>query len=147
MNDPPISEHIFYTSGEDAAYTRDSISTLQTEGPAYRLAFQDTDFLLREDLRPTQFQLELLKPELLIAEANIGSTLVMYGSARIPEPDKADAMVEAAGESPQKRIAERLRAKANIMRQPASSVGLRANAIATRMASTILSSARAAGRR
>ena len=30
--------------------------------PAYRLAFQDMDFLLREDLRPVRFQLELLKP-------------------------------------------------------------------------------------
>ncbi|MEO1167494.1 MAG: LOG family protein [Pseudomonadota bacterium] len=112
MNDPTIPDHIFYTSGEDAAYARESISTPQTEDPAYRLAFQDTDFLLREDLRPIRFQLELLKPELLLDEANIGSTLVMYGSARIPEPDKADAVVEAAETEAQKKIAERLRAKA-----------------------------------
>ena len=112
MNDPTIPDHIFYTSGEDAAYARDIVSTPQTEDPAYRLAFQDTDFLLREDLRPIRFQLELLKPELLLDEANIGSTLVMYGSARIPEPGKADAMVEAAQGGLQRRIAERLREKA-----------------------------------
>ncbi|WP_299324611.1 TIGR00730 family Rossman fold protein [Parasphingopyxis sp.] len=111
MNDPTIPDHIFYTSGEDAAYARDITSTPQTEDPAYRLAFQDTDFLLREDLRPIRFQLELLKPELLLDEANIGSTLVMYGSARIPEPDKADAVVEAAETEGQKKIAERLREK------------------------------------
>jgi hypothetical protein len=50
------------------------------------------DFLLREDLRPVRFQLELLKPELLLDEAKIASTFVFYGSARIPEPDKADAL-------------------------------------------------------
>ena len=112
MNDPTIPDHIFYTSGEDAAYARDITSTPQTEHPTYRLAFQDTDFLLREDLRPIRFQLELLKPKLLLDEANIGSTLVIYGSARIPEPGKADAVVAAAKTETQKKIAERLRAKA-----------------------------------
>jgi len=38
---------------------------------------------LREELRPVRFQLELLKPEMLLDEADIGSTLVIYGSARI----------------------------------------------------------------
>jgi hypothetical protein len=32
---------------------------------AYRLAFTDDEFLLREELRPVRMQLELLKPELL----------------------------------------------------------------------------------
>lgn len=112
MNDPTIPDHIFYTSGEDAAYARESVSTPQTEDPAYRLAFQDTEFLLREDLRPIRFQLELLKPELLLDEANIGSTLVVYGSARIPEPSKAAEMLEQAEDGLQKRIAERMVAKA-----------------------------------
>lgn len=48
------------------------------------------DFLLREDLRPIRFQLELLKPSLLFEEAGIASTLVVYGSARTPGPE-ADA--------------------------------------------------------
>ena len=58
-------------------------SSPQTESEAYKLAFQDTEFLLREDLRPVRFQLELLKPELLLDEANIASTLVFYVSERI----------------------------------------------------------------
>jgi uncharacterized protein (TIGR00730 family) len=61
------------------------------------------DFLLREDLRPVRFQLELLKPELLLDEANIGSMMVFYGSARIPEPGvesgHADPAVAASLES------------------------------------------------
>jgi len=112
MTEPTIPEHIFYTSGEDAAYARDATSTPQTKSSAYRLAFQDTEFLLRDDLRPVRFQLELLKPELLLNEANIGSTLVMYGSARIAEQHVADAKVEAAEDGREKRIAERLQAKA-----------------------------------
>ncbi|MEQ9663528.1 MAG: TIGR00730 family Rossman fold protein [Parasphingopyxis sp.] len=112
MRDPNIPDHIFYTSGEDAAYSRAAeIATPQTQDPAYRLAFQDPDFLLREDLRSVRFQLEMLKPEILLDEANIGSTFVMYGSARIPEPKLADAMVDAV-EGTQKKVAERLRAKA-----------------------------------
>jgi hypothetical protein len=69
------------------------------------------DFLLREDLRPVRFQLELLKPELMLDEANIGSTFVCYGSARIPEPSKADALIAAASTEQQLRIAHSLKAK------------------------------------
>jgi uncharacterized protein (TIGR00730 family) len=66
---------------------------------------------LREDLRPVRFQLELLKPQLLLDEANIGSTFVFYGSARIPAPDKAEALLAAAEGEEAKKIAERLVAK------------------------------------
>ncbi|MFL6842944.1 MAG: LOG family protein, partial [Sphingomicrobium sp.] len=84
-----------------------------TESSAYALAFQDNEFLLREDLRPVRFQLELLKPELFMNEANIASTFVFYGSARIPEPKMADALVAAATDDQQRRIAERLKAKSH----------------------------------
>lgn len=88
-------------------------SSPQTESEAYKLAFQDNDFLLREDLRPVRFQLELLKPELLINEAKIGSTFVFYGSARIPEPSLADALIAGATDDRQRAIAERLKAKSH----------------------------------
>jgi uncharacterized protein (TIGR00730 family) len=48
---------------------------------------------------------------LLLDEAGIASTFVFYGSARIPEPDKADALIEGASTDEQRRIAERLKAK------------------------------------
>ena len=60
--------------------------TPQTEAPAYRLAFVDDDFLCREELRPVRLQLELLKPEILLSERSIRSTVVMFGGARIPAP-------------------------------------------------------------
>ncbi len=62
--------------------------TPQSASPAYRLAYADEDFLCREELRPIRLQLELLKPEMLLMEAGIRSTVVMFGGARIPEPGK-----------------------------------------------------------
>jgi len=110
MTQPP-PKRIFPTSKVDARAAEHVPSIPQTESDAYKLAFQDTEFLLRDDLRPVRFQLELLKPELLLNEAKIGSTMVFYGSARIPAPDMADALIEAATNDTQRAIAERLKAK------------------------------------
>src|SRR4051812_23200583 len=111
MTQPP-PKRIFPTSKVDARAAEHVPSIPQTESEAYKLAFQDSEFLLRDDLRPVRFQLELLKPELLLNEAKIGSTMVFYGSARIPAPDMADALIEAATNETQRAIAERLKAKA-----------------------------------
>src|SRR3712207_5990349 len=108
---PP--KRVFQRAREEAEHANQPTIAPQTADPAYRLAFQDMDFLLREDLRPVRFQLELLKPELLLDEAKIGSTFVFYGSARIPEPAKAEAIVAAASTDHQRKVAERLRAKAH----------------------------------
>ena len=111
MTDPVPSKSVFSPAREEAEVAKQATSSAQTEDPAYRLAFQDLDFLLREDLRPVRFQLELLKPDLLLDQAKISSTFVFYGSARIPEPAKADALIEAALTDSQRVIAERLKAK------------------------------------
>jgi uncharacterized protein (TIGR00730 family) len=113
MSEPVPPKRIFPSSKVDAHAAKHVPSVPQTESSAYRLAFQDTDFLLREDLRPVRFQLELLKPELLLEEAKIGSTFVFYGSARIPQPAMADAVVAAATTDEQRAVAERLKAKSH----------------------------------
>jgi len=111
MTDTRVPSRVFPRAKQEADRAKGGVSTPQTQDPAYRLAFQDMDFLLREDLRPVRFQLELLKPELVIDEAGIASTFVMYGSARIPAPDKAQALLEAATDDASRKIAERLVAK------------------------------------
>src|SRR5690349_724772 len=111
MTDPKPPKRIFPEASTDARAAKHVPSSPQTESEAYKLAFQDTDFLLRPDLRPVRFQLELLKPELLMNEANIASTFVFYGSARVPEPAKAQALLEAARTDWDKKVAERLVAK------------------------------------
>ena len=68
------------------------------DGPesAYRLAFTDTEFLLREEMRPVRMQLELLKPEIMQAEQGIESTIVIFGSARIVAPEVAQRLLDDA---------------------------------------------------
>ncbi|HEY2187354.1 MAG TPA: TIGR00730 family Rossman fold protein, partial [Caldimonas sp.] len=63
---------------------------------AYRLAFTDIDFLLREELRPIRLQLELLKPELVQDEQGVEATIVFFGSARVVAPDVAERELAAA---------------------------------------------------
>jgi uncharacterized protein (TIGR00730 family) len=111
MTDPVPPKRVFPPARDEAEVANQATPAPQTQSIAYKLAFQDLDFLLREDLRPVRFQLELLKPELLLDEAGIASTFVFYGSARIPEPDKADALIAAASTDAQRRIAERLKEK------------------------------------
>jgi uncharacterized protein (TIGR00730 family) len=113
MTDPIPPKRIFPDAKVEAEAAKHIPSSPQTESPAYKLAFQDKEFLLRQDLRPVRFQLELLKPELLLDEQQIGSTFVFYGSARVPEPAKADAVLAAARTDKEKRIAERLKAKSH----------------------------------
>jgi len=62
--------------------------TPQTRSPAYKLAFDDPDFLCRPETRPVRLQLELLKTEMMLDEAGIVSTTVLFGGARIAEPGK-----------------------------------------------------------
>jgi len=65
---------------------------------AYRLAFTDTDFLLREELRPVRMQLELLKPEMVQSQLDIRSTIVIFGSARIVSAEVAQRLLADARE-------------------------------------------------
>jgi hypothetical protein len=111
MTDTRVPARVFPNALDEAEAAKNLTQTPQTMHPAYRLAFQDNDFLLREDLRPVRFQLELLKPELLLDEAKIKSTFVFYGSARIPEPAKAEVLREAATDDFGRLVAERLIAK------------------------------------
>jgi len=81
---------------EDRRHSSLDPETPQTRSPAYRLGFADPDFLLRDELRPSRLQLEYLKPEILQRDRGITNTVVMFGSARIPAPVDADALVKDA---------------------------------------------------
>ncbi len=114
-DDRDLTVRKFYRAEQEAGFAkRAPADTPQTRHPAYRLAFADTDFLLREELRPVRFQLELLKPEMLLDEAGVGSTLVMYGSARIPPPGAVETALAGAKDlpEPERKVVESLAAKA-----------------------------------
>ena len=90
MKDDDERSHPFRDSQQDAATARTLPDTPQTRAPAYRLAFTDPEFLLREELRPVRLQLELLKPQMIMDARGIRSTIVMFGGARIPAPADKD---------------------------------------------------------
>jgi len=132
MTQKDLKDRRFYKAKQEAKFAKDlTPQTLQTQSKSYKLAFQDNEFLLREELRPVRFQLELLKPEMLLDEAKVASTLVVYGSARIPSPDKADALLATATDDRSRTIAERLKAnshyydEARKLGQLASSCGIK----------------------
>ncbi|TFL17524.1 LOG family protein [Jannaschia formosa] len=75
---------------EDVETTEGVPSTPQSRSPSYRLAFADEDFLCREEMRGVRLQLELMKPAMLLDEADVVSTVVLFGGARIPRPELRD---------------------------------------------------------
>ena len=79
---------IFPDAGEDVSHCRETPDTPQTRSPAYDLAFADEAFLVRDEMRGVRLQLELMKPELMMSEAGVDSTVVLFGGARIPEPSQ-----------------------------------------------------------
>ena len=83
--------HAFRHSQQDIAAARKIPETPQTLSPTYRLAFADPDFLCQDALRPVRLQLELLKPEMAMNEAGVTSTVVLFGGARIPAPERKGA--------------------------------------------------------
>lgn len=94
MNDQ-LRSHPFRDSQQDRKASHEIPDTPQTRAPAYSLAFDDTEFLCRDELRPVRLQLELLKPEMFMQEYGVNSTVVMFGGARIPDPvNKASARTE-----------------------------------------------------
>ena len=81
---------VFRDAHEDIESSRQvAPDTPQTRSSSYRLAFDDPEFLCRDELRPVRLQLELLKPELLQSEFGVESTIVLFGGARIPSPETA----------------------------------------------------------
>jgi len=72
-------------------------SSPQTKSASYRLPVEDPDFLHRDELRGIRLQLEYDKPEVLLREWGVRSTIIVFGSARIPSPERARAIRKAAG--------------------------------------------------
>lgn len=90
----------FPSAAEDAKTARLTPAvTPQVASSAYRLAFDDDEFLLREELRPVRLLLELSKPEMTLTEHQIRHTVVMFGSARTLSQQQAEALVHVAEQS------------------------------------------------
>ena len=80
------------------------------------LAVEDTEFLLRDEIRAIRFALEYGKAELALRDWGIRSTIIVFGSARIPSPEVADAAIAAARTEAEREAAKRLRQRAEFYR-------------------------------
>ena len=109
----------FSSARDDEQAARRQKDTPQTRSSSYRLAFTDTEFMLGDALRPVRLQLELLKPELALQEADIQSTIVVFGSARTPPPE------ESGADPARVAVYEEARRFARMMAERESADGLR----------------------
>lgn len=94
------------------------------QSAAYRRADRDIDFLDDNDVRGVRLQLDYLKTELNLRRQGIEQTIVVFGSARIPDPVIAKERVDELRAAQEKRpndaaliedlrIAERILAKSS----------------------------------
>jgi uncharacterized protein (TIGR00730 family) len=70
--------------------------TEETSEDSYKFAFDDQGFLARRETLGLRFQLELLKPEILLHEHGIEHTITVFGSTRFVSCQTAREMEEKA---------------------------------------------------
>ena len=63
---------------------------------SYRFAFDDQAFLARRETLGLRFQLELLKPDILLHEHGVEHTITVFGSTRFISCDKAQELEKNA---------------------------------------------------
>ncbi len=82
-------------------------STPQSRSQSYILPVEDTQFLLRDEMRGLRFALEYEKAELLLRDWGVRSTVIVFGSARVKSPEVAEAELAAAKDPEARRLAEK----------------------------------------
>ncbi|MGB3865944.1 MAG: TIGR00730 family Rossman fold protein [Xanthobacteraceae bacterium] len=90
------------------------------------LAVEDTEFLLRDEMRAIRFGLEYAKPELALRDWGIRSTIIVFGSARIASPEQAEAAVAAARSDAERQHAEAMQRQSEIYQTAREFAGIAA---------------------
>jgi uncharacterized protein (TIGR00730 family) len=80
---------------EEDPDARDRVAQILAS-PSYLRTDQDINILRRDELRPTRLQLDYLKPELILQDHGVVSTIVVFGGTRIVEPTAAQRRLERA---------------------------------------------------
>ncbi|KAB2849660.1 MAG: LOG family protein [Hyphomicrobiaceae bacterium] len=68
----------------------------QLRSRSYLLPVEDMEFLLRDEMRSIRFALEYGKAELSLRDWGVRSTVVVFGGSRVPSPEEAEALLQAA---------------------------------------------------
>jgi uncharacterized protein (TIGR00730 family) len=89
---------------------------------SYRQSHIDQDFMGRVELRPVRLQLELLKPELIMQEQGVQSTVVVFGGTRVVERPEAERRLREAQDALAKhpndgKLVRRVRIAENVLRK------------------------------
>ena len=90
MSDQKPPGHLFHNAAEDLKHAQDPQRSEQARSPAYRLAYDDLEFVLQDEMRPVRLLMELSKPELGLQQHNVEHTVVVFGSARISAPEDVE---------------------------------------------------------
>jgi uncharacterized protein (TIGR00730 family) len=69
--------------------------TEQTKSRSYLLPVEDSEFLLRDEMRALRFALEYAKAELILRDWRIRSTIIVFGSSRVPAPEMIHGKLSA----------------------------------------------------
>jgi hypothetical protein len=72
------------------------------------LPVEDTAFLLRDEMRAMRLAMEYSKADLLLRDWGIRSTIIVFGSSRIPSPERAECLIEEARNGGDQELLARL---------------------------------------
>ncbi|MBV1691915.1 LOG family protein [Novosphingobium sp. G106] len=99
------------------------------------LPVEDTEFLLREEMRPIRFALEFAKADLALKDWGVRSTVIVFGSARIRSKEAAAQAQDNAKTEEERKAADNLTRHTDyyeVAREFAQIVSLRGGAFAPR---------------
>lgn len=95
-----IKKKLFPSSTEDVGHTlKDPTTSPQSASHAYRLAYNDREFINRDDQRAIRLQLELAKTEQALQAYDIEDTIAVFGGARLASPAESERKLKAAQEA------------------------------------------------
>lgn len=112
MNNKPPDHSLLPSAEEDRELAlQNKQNKLLKQASSYQLAFDDQQFILRDEMRPVRLMLELSKTDLILNEHNINHTIVFFGSSRTPKPEVAKKLLAKANselrQTPEDKIALR----------------------------------------
>ena len=119
---PRMSHHPSAPSSQNGEHGHTERILAIRKSTSYRQSHVDPDFMGRVELRPVRLQLELLKPDLIMQEHGVQSTVVVFGGTRVIERPQAEQRLQEARTALAKKPADaqlqrRVRIAENVLKK------------------------------